>query len=428
MRLANEVLNEDFNNNVALFIIGYCLLKAERFGLSYNINRILTQRVPHNPEPWNNMGMCHSERMDLDDAERCFRESLKRDPNSPQAMSNIALIEVNKRRPLKAIEWADKALKINSDLTGPKHNKSLACLMLKRWKEAWPLWDSALGSEHRKFQRYVKEPVWDGSKGKTVIIYGEQGLGDEISFASCIPDVIRDSKQVIIDCDFRLEGLFKRSFPEAKVYGTRFEKTVEWPFEYQIDASCAVGGLPRFYRNSDSDFPGTPYLKADPERRIQWRALLDSLGPEPKIGLAWTGGSLDTGSVARSIDLETLKPLLNAKAHFISLQYKEPPDPKYGIKHWSRATQTRDYDDTAALVAELDLVITVCTSVVHLAGALGVPCWVMVPNKMRWFYCLEGETLPWYKSIRMFRQTSNWQEVVNRVKGALEKDFNPVSH
>lgn len=426
--MVNEVLNEDFNNPRALFIGAYCLLKAERFGMAYNLFSRVTQLEPKRSEPWNNMGMCHQETWNLDDAERCFLKSLALEKDNKAALNNLALVYVNRCQPRKALEWSEKALKIDSSMNDALDNKALACLMLRQWKEGWDCWKASLGGSHRREIVYGKETRWDGSKDKTVVVYGEQGLGDEIVFSSIIPDLIRDSKKVILDCDRRLEGIFKRSFPEADVYGTRFQKEVTWPAKYQIDHRSSVADLTRFYRNTDESFPGKPWLKPDPERCIQWKALLDSLGEGKKVGISFTGGLLSTGYKKRSVTLEAMLPILKQKAHFVSLQYKEVPDyaefeRMYGVKvhHWKRAVQSDDYDDTAALVSQLDLVITVTTAVVHLSGALGVPCWVLTPSKPRWFYCLEGDSMPWYSSVRLFRQKGlNWNEVINQAAGELQ--------
>lgn len=425
LRLVNEVLNRDFDNPLALFMAGFIMLKAERFGLAHSLFQRCTQINPNRPEPWNNMGMCHQETWDLDAAEMCFRRSLALDPENKAALNNIGLIYVNRCDPEKAIEWADKALAIDPDMRDAQDNKGLACLMLKRWREGWYFWEASLGGKHRKELNYVGEPRWDGAKGKTVVVYGEQGIGDEISFASIIPDAIRDCSKVIIDCDYRLEWLFKRSFPDAEVHGTRFSMEVDWPNE-EIEANCAIGSLTKFYRNRTEDFPGTPYLVADPERRLQWRALFDSYR-KPVIGIAWNGGKASTGAEKRSLTLQSFLPLMKAiDAHWVSLEYKDRSaelaafEAEHGIKvhQYAWVTKTQDYDDTAALVAECDLVISVTTAVIHLAGALGKEVWCLAPSKPRWFYGLEGD-LPWYKSVRMFREGPNCVWPIEPVKNLL---------
>jgi len=237
---------------------------------------------------------------------------------------------------------------------------------------------------------------------------------------------MRENK-VIIECSAKLEGLLRRSFG-CPTYGTVLIKGGQrWPAEYPVDASVALGSLPGFYRNSDEAFPGTPYLVADPQRRIQWRALLDSLGDKPKVGLAWTGGIKRTGYSRRSLDLKDLMPILKQDATFVSLQYKDAPEVDelraagVDIHHWPHGVQSQDYDDTAALVAELDLVITVATAVVNLAGGLGKPCWVLTPKAPLWRFGLTGNAMPWYKSVRLYRQHAAWLEVIAEVATDLRK-------
>jgi Flp pilus assembly protein TadD len=412
VKVANEVLSDDFDNAMALFMVGYAFLKAERYGLAYNIFQRVSQLQPERSEPWNNAGMCHQETWNLDDAEKCFRRSLQLEPGNQAAMANLALIYVNRCQPEEALKWTSRAEKVAQPSWESQDNKALALLMLRRWEEGWKAYRSTAGNQKQRqlrVYRQPEEPMWEGEKG-SVVIYGTQGLGDELSFASCVPDAV-EKADVILDCDHRLEGLFKRSFPKAKVYGTRF-KDVKW--KEHVDYSLPIDCLPSLFRNSTEAFPGTAYLKADPERRIQWRALFDTLR-KPVIGIAWTGGLNTTGKKKRSLKLEDLEPVLRSiDATWVSLEYRDRSDEirafaaKTGIQvhEWKRATQTDDYDDTAGLVAELDLVISVTTAVIHLAGALGKECWCLAPSKPRFFYGLEGD-LPWYKSVRMYRQAKD---------------------
>lgn len=409
LQLANELLSEDFNNAIALFLVGYCILKTERFGLAYNIFRRVAELQPNRSEPWNNAGMCHQETWNLEDAEKCFRKALQLEPENAAAMQNLALIYVNRCNPDEALRWVSLAEKKNASWEATD-NKALALLMKRDWS-GWKYYaDTAGRHKQRQIRDYNGEPLWAGESGK-VVIYGTQGLGDEIGFASVIPDAIKRA-EVIIDCDHRLESLFRRSFPEAKVYGTRF-KDRKW--EDKADYSIPVDCLPALFRTKDEDFTGEAYLRPDPEGALQWRALFDTY-KKPVIGIAWTGGINNTNKAARSLTLEDYLPIFKSvDAVWVSLEYRDRDDEiqafkaKHGIeiKQWKRATQSKDYDDTASLVAELDLVVSVTTAVVHLAGALGKECWCLAPNKPRWFYGLEGD-IPWYKSVKMFRQGKDW--------------------
>jgi ADP-heptose:LPS heptosyltransferase len=170
---------------------------------------------------------------------------------------------------------------------------------------------------------------------------------------------------------------------------------------------------PRKTRSFWSDVPGQSYLVADPERRLQWRALLESFGKR-KIGLCWSGGSKHNHPEARAMGLEAFRPLIESVyATYVSLQYKDPREEieqtGLPVKHWGRACETDDYDDTAALVAELDLVIGVHTSAHHLAGALGVPQIILVPNKTLWLYAQDD--FPWYPA-HLVRQSGTWKETI----------------
>jgi hypothetical protein len=172
-----------------------------------------------------------------------------------------------------------------------------------------------------------------------------------------------------------------------------------------------MGQLCEFYRLKDSDFTGKPYLTPDPQKAMQWRVLLDSLGDKPKIGLAWTGGLAHTGTKKRSVTLDTFAPLFNGfDADWVSLQYKEPEvanaESKYGIKihDWDWGTRVFDYDQTVALISELDLVISVCTTVVHAAGGVGKETWCLVPHQNMWRYLTKGSEFPWARSVELFRQ------------------------
>ncbi len=420
MKLVTGVLDKDFNNDLALFMAGYCFLKTERFGLAYNIFRRVIELNPKRSEPWNNAGNCHQETWNLDDAEKCFKMAMRIEPNNPAAMQNLALIAINRCQPDEALKWTRMAEKYGSTWEATD-NKALALLMKREWREGWENYRKTAGRQkQRELRSYGNdEPMWSGEPGK-VIVYSTQGLGDEIAFSSCLPDAIKKA-DITVECDPKLEGLFRRSF-DCPVYGTRFGEA-HWNTgcDYSIPIDC----LPQLFRNATDEFPGTAFLKSDPERRIQWNALLKSYG-KPAIGIAWTGGLNTTGKAKRSLKLEDFAGIIKSvDATWVCLEYRDRDEEiaefekKHGIKihHWKRATHSKDYDDVAGLVSELDLVISVTTAVVHLSGALGVKCWCLAPSLPRWFYGLEGD-LPWYKSVEMFRQTKEWplKDIESRLK------------
>ena len=176
------------------------------------------------------------------------------------------------------------------------------------------------------------------------------------------------------------------------------------------DASMAAMQIGEFFRTRAEDFSGKPYLVADPERVSMWRHLWAQKS-KPVIGLAWTGGIESTGASFRKWALKDMQPLFDAiDAHWVCLQYKDASKEIEGtpIVQYPYATLTSDYDDTAALVASLSGVVAMDTSVVHLAGALGVPCAVGVPKAANWRWGEKHETQPWYNSLKIFRQGDAW--------------------
>jgi tetratricopeptide (TPR) repeat protein len=417
---AAKTLDEDPENALALFVVATVYQRAERFGIAANIYQRITQVKADRAEPWNNLGMCWAGLGLNIKARHAFHEAWKREKSGMFA-ANIGMTHFADRDFKKAIEWCEKALSMGESKSA-NTTLGMTYLSLGDWEKAWPLYDSSVGGKFRKDVQFQDEPRWNGEKGKSVVFYGEQGLGDEIMYASCIAEAQKDCREVILECDERLEGLFARSFPGVAVYGTRRQEGVTWPTRHKIEARCPVGQIAQFYRPSPKSCPGTPYLKADPERRIQWNALLASFGSRPKVGLCWSGGSKYNKPKDRTIGLERLRPLIKSiDATWVSLQYKDPTEEiaKSGlpVHHWKRACETNDYDDTAALVAELDMVIGVHTSAHHLAGALGVPGIVLVPFKTIWVYSLPDGSMPWYKSARLFKQREDetWDGTIRRL-------------
>jgi tetratricopeptide (TPR) repeat protein len=277
-------------------------------------------------------------------------------------------------------------------------------------------------------------PDWDGGAlaGRTLLVYAEQGLGDEILFASCLPDLIAQAQHVVVDCEPRLAKLFARSFPQATVHGGRREESRAWLGAVTTpDLRIAAGSVPGFLRNSVEEFPArAKYLDADPARVTYWKQRLDALGPGPKIGVAWRGGLPQTRTARRSLPLQALLPVLTLPAtHFVSLQFDVGAEElaalvsddgvRIPLQHWSEAHA--DYDETAALMMALDQVLTVCCSIVHLAGALGKTAWVLTPDVPEWRYLAAGNSMPWYRSVRLLRQTrrGDWSDVIIRARDAI---------
>jgi tetratricopeptide (TPR) repeat protein len=424
--IVQKLLLEHPFDAVTLQMGGHIYEKAGNMPVAYHLFRTATEQDSRDATGWLNFGRVAEELWRTSEAERAYAKALKyadRDETVRCTYGNLAALCIDNARYQEAEEWSRKCLARWPDDAQTLANLGFAQLGLKNWKEGWKNYRNILGTHSRTKMQYSGEPEWDGTPGKTVVLYGEQGIGDEISFASMVPDAIAHCKKVIIDCDVRLANLFQRSFPEARVYGTRkvkpySEKPEKWlPEDREFDASLAIGQIGEYYRGDVSDCPGTPYLVPDPERVLMWKSLW-ATKQKPVIGIAWQGGIPKTGAHLRRWTLETLLPVLKSvDAHWVVLEYKpagaeldvfRAKYPEIDIREYPHATLTKDYDDTAALVASLDHVFCIQTAVAHLGGALGIPTWVCVPPCSQWRYGAEGDTIPWYNSVRVIRQGKGW--------------------
>lgn len=329
-----------------------------------------------------------------------------------------------------------RALRVQPDYPDALFHLGMVNLMRGRYRDGWTGFEYRF--KIRRANRRSCEPRWNGTslRGRTLHVMREQGLGDDIMYSSCFPQLIKDAKHCYIECEPRLEKLLARSFPEATFIPLVDNATKEAVLQRDdFDVRIFSASVPGYLRNSLRDFPRHQgYLRADAGRAGYWRGKLDALGHGLKVGISWRGGTVHTNRSRRTLSLDVLQPVLALPGvRWINLQYGERAAEIAGVKaahgititDWSGAIDG-DYDETAALVSELDLVISVCTSVIHLAGALGRPVWVMVPHAPEWRYGLEGETMPWYPTVRLLRQTEpgSWDTVIGRVNEELTRRLN----
>lgn len=417
-------LREHPDDAQALAILSAVYKHAERTAVGYVLARRAVELRPDRPETWVAQGFAAQDLWRHDEAFDCYRKAMARAHTNGQKalyLNNIASAHLDLGQFTKAEEFVDKSLALEPRDRNARHNKGLCLLARRDWANAWDYYSASIGSSQRNEFRYMKgtpegaEPCWDGKPFAGILaVYGEQGLGDEVCAASAIPQIAEAQRiaggRLIVDCDKRLEGLFRRSFPEAKVYGTRHEKVLTWAQEdRKVGASIACFEVLKHFRKRAEDFPGTPYLKACPDRVKQWKAFFAN--GKPTIGVAWSGGTWKNAGSFRHMPLTEWKPIFEAvDANWVSLAHKDATKDIEGtpIKQYSWGTLTKDYDDTAALVASCDLVIAMQTSVNHLAGGLGVDNWIVLPKTSQWRYGENYDDLPWYKNTRLFRQGSSW--------------------
>ena len=392
------------------------------------------ERHPPSYESWLALGLATMACNDYGRAIAAFDRAVALRPDSADAHANRGIALQNLGRFDEAHAEYARAIHEHPDHPLARFHQSLAWLTTSHYARGWAayetrLLDPALAPRPQHF------PRWDGSSpaGRRLLVYGEQGLGDEIMFASCIPDLVRARARCVIECNPALRALFTRSFPDTIVYPASADKSVPEPIRANgIEQEVPLGSLPLYYRSSAAAFERRGgYLRADPDRVSAWRRRLTASGPGLTVGISWQGGTASTRTALRSVPLEQWLPILTVPGvRFVSLQYTRDAQQslavlqqKHGISvaHWAEAIA--DYDETAALVCALDLTVSVCTSIVHLAGALGRPVWVMVPHNPEWRYGYVGETMLWHPSARLFRQQQarEWQPVISSVAGALRK-------
>lgn len=413
--LYDQLLSQNHDNAGLLATMGTMYLAWGKPGLAISLleHSLVTSKHGRPSDVLSNLGLAYKHCGLREKSIKYFKEACedKRNP-SPEAMTNYGALFIESEDRDTGKRLLEHAIKVKPELALAHWNYALILLAEGKWDTAWDEHEYGFQCKSRVDRQYGDIPQWDGSPDKTLIVYGEQGIGDEIMFASMLPDVMR-TNDVVLDCHKRLKTLFQNSFG-VPCYGTREDGEVEWLHKHKIDAKCSIGSLGKFYRRTKEAFTGKPYLIAESAPK----------GSKFRVGISWTGGQRAGRVQKRTVPLSWWKTILNNDCEFVSLQYTNCSDEirivnemGYDINEFD-AIKAEDYYETAKLVKSCDLVISVCTSVIHLAGALGVPCWVLTPHEPAWRYGIKGP-MPWYRSVRLYRQpeTSSdaWLPVVQKV-------------
>jgi len=380
------------------------------------------------------LGILFTHTGDLDRALEWFRLAQQSDAGNPDLAAGQGMAMAMLGKFSEANRLVQDALAKFPEHRAAKWVRGWTALAMGEFDTGWDDYEyrsAAVLYKHREFpaKRWSGEPL----AGKRIFISQEQGLGDEMMFSSCIPDLMRTGAQVVLECTAKLEHIFRRSFAGLEVVVKKRESDLDFfaslgSVEYWLPA----GSLPVFFRRGWEKFPQHAcFLTSDPSSKSHWSGRLCALGTGLKVGLAWRGGVVQTRSSLRSIPLEQLRSLFNtAGAYFVNLQYGdcEQEVREFNLNggavlhHFPDALA--DYEQTAALVDSLDVVVSVCSAIIHLAGAMGKPVFVMVPLIPEWRYLHAGERIPWYPSAKLIRQgqASQWGSVIENV-GAKLREF-----
>jgi ADP-heptose:LPS heptosyltransferase len=361
----------------------------------------------------------------LEEAEASCRRALALRPQLPEVHLNLGHI-------LKALGHVDaalasyrQALALRPELAEARAAEATALLLTGDFAAGWPGFEARWQTrDYDTAPRDYPQPLWRGEPlDGRLLIWGEQGIGDEIMFAGLVPELAAAGLRCVLDCAPRLQPLFARSFPGVAVtagYDPARNTNLD------IAAHLPSGSLPGLLRTSAAAFAQTrsPYLLADPEQRQRFRTKYED--GRLLVGIAWFTKNSKSGR-SRSIGLAQLAPLFALPGiQWISLQYgghdtleAEAADALLTIDR--EVDQFTDLDSFAAQVAAMDLVLTIDNSTAHLAAALGVPTWLLLPYAPDWRWGLTSETSPWYPPMRLFRQSriGSWEAVLSRVQCEL---------
>lgn len=329
---------------------------------------------------------------------------------TPFVLSNMAGLYVNAGQPELAVRWADEALSLSPDLAQAGNHRALALLELGRWEEGWKQYDSRLdvpGFHRRPFA----SPMWEGQKVAKLAIHGEQGLGDEIMFMTLLRQVLPLVDECHIECAVRMVELFRHSFrnePKVRFYGTYEELAAA----VTVDAWIPMGSLPRIFGSWHKD----QYLCASKKY---------GRGAWPRLGISWRGGSVLTHERIRNAPIEAWKPLIQAARsngiEVISVQYGNADEVAQALEVPHDAAGIADMDVLTAMIQSCDLLISVCNTSVHQAGASNTPALQLVPSAPDWRCGLTGDKYRWYDSVDLMRQKDGeeWESVLLRATDYL---------
>lgn len=362
----------------------------------------------------------------LDDALAAAEQAVALAPGDPVSLHNLSVIHYHRLEPRASLDRAREAIAIDPRLPGPHFAVAEAQLLLGQWEEGWAEyeWRYRSAGAAAPLMPPTDKPQWDGMplSAGTLLLIADQGFGDVIQFMRYIPWVAERCPNLVIAGSRDVASLLRQMAPAARQF-------IRWEDCPPYAAFVPLSGLPRLHGTRVDTVPWSgPYLRPDPARRAAWAGRLAALLPAgyARVGIAWAGRSTHSNDRNRSLGLPALRALGNLPG--VALVSIQKGDKAAQAGAWfGRAPliglgpEIADYDDTMAILDHLDLLISVDTSVGHLAGALGRPTWLMLPHAPDWRWLMDRADTPWYPRHRLFRQAPDrgWADVVARVTQAV---------
>lgn len=427
-----RVLGESPANSHAWCYLGIVLHDQLRYADAVEAYRRALQLQPAFPIALNNLGNSLRFLQEFDEADACFQKAIDLKPDYFNAYKNRGTLHVWSGRLDTGLTYYEEALRIHPGEAELHRNLGVIYLLKGRFEEGWReyRWRWHVGDLHRPFRNI---PLWDGSQlaGKSIVLTAEQGLGDTLNFVRFSRLLQDQGARTVIYCQPALLTILQN----AKRLGPVLADGL--PFEQPVDLQCSLLEVADLLRMSADSIPGeVPYLEPDANLVTYWRDRL-SLGEgagnvrQFRVGIAWQGNPKHQADAFRSFPLKYFESLAGIPGvELISLQRG------FGIeqaKQWQGAKPLRllgdqvdqsngAFMDTAAIMQNLDLVITSDTAIAHLAGALGRPTWIALGYVPDWRWLLNREDSPWYPTVRLFRQPSmdDWQAVFAQIQRQLE--------
>ena len=423
--LYRTLLNFYPNQVEVLSNLSVLLLNLGRHNEGESLVKRSLEIQPRQPSLHYNLAVSLQNQARLEEALASYDEALRLNPSDVQSHLNRGITLKDLKRSEDALQSFNKAILLKPDFAGAYWNKALLLLLLGEYKEGWQLYEWGLRCGERGHQRNFTKPRWNGEQpisGKTLLIHAEQGLGDVIQFCRYAIKADALGANVVIEAPAPLTTLLATLGKGIAVV----EKGKEPP---DYDYYCPLMSLPLVFKTTLGSVPTSiPYLFSSSTKRTMWTKRL---GPKtrPRVGLVWSGSMTNKIDLnpcnRRNISLSELLTLTDLPFEFHSLQKEIRPEDALVLSKTTlikaHHEELNEFADTAALVEEMDLIISVCTSVAHLAGAMGRPTWVLLPFSPDYRWMLARNDSPWYPSMRLFRQTKRgeWDAVFERMAQQL---------
>jgi tetratricopeptide (TPR) repeat protein len=418
--LYNTLLSYFPNQVEILTTLGIVLLQQGRSEAGFQQLKKSLSLNPNQPAALYNMAVELQKLARLDEALACYNKALKLNPQDINALINRGNTLKDMKQYKEAIASFENALALQPKIPSAHWNKALTHILLGEYEQGWKEYEWGWQCGERGKPRQYSQPTWLGAEpiaGKTILIHPEQGFGDLIQFSRYVPMLENLGANVILEAPASLVELMASLSSKLTVIK-------EGDALPAFDVVCPVMSLPLALKTTLKTIPAnTPYLRESESKKQYWQAKL-GVKTRPRIGIVWSGSmtnQIDNNLCARrNIPLEQLKPLFELPLEFHVLQKDIRPEDKPTLESLTQLhchqEELKDFADTAAIIQEVDLVISVCTSVAHLSGALGHNTWVLLPYSADYRWMLNENESPWYPNIELIRgkKIGNWSDIVQK--------------